>query len=440
MIDFMLRIIAGGLLLLCQVAMGAGGVGAGERTRDGAGGGVGGRPGFSGGPGFRNGLWRAYLVRKDGNHIVFNFEVKDSAGKKILYIRNAGERLLVDNITLAGDSVLIRMPFYESQLRAVLTPDGDLDGVWIVHTADAWRSTPFRAMYGQEYRFAVNPRWDFHAKADGRWAAVFRSADGKDTTFRVGEFHQEETRVTGTFLDAGGDLRYLEGIVDGDSLRLSTFDGTHAYYFTARISGDSLTGGQMFSGPAGYSVWGAVQDANAHLEDQFAMTHWNKDVPFTFTFKDIDGNRVSLSDDRFKGKVVLVQIMGSWCPNCMDETRFLSGFYNEYRSKGVEIVSLAYERSTDFVRSQNSLRTFQQRFNVQYPMLITGVAVGDPQRSQKTLPQLESIVNFPTTIFVGKDGHIVKIHTGFSGPGTGEHYEDQKKEFYDTVNGLLAGE
>jgi thiol-disulfide isomerase/thioredoxin len=149
---------------------------------------------------------------------------------------------------------------------------------------------------------------------------------------------------------------------------------------------------------------------------------------------------VSLSDDRFKGKVVLVQIMGSWCPNCMDETRFLSGFYNEYRSKGVEIVSLAYERSTDFARSQNSLRTFQQRFNVQYPMLITGVAVGDPQRSQKTLPQLESIVNFPTTIFVGKDGHIVKIHTGFSGPGTGEHYEDQKKEFYDTVNGLLAGE
>jgi hypothetical protein len=71
-------------------------------------------------------------------------------------------------------------------------------------------------------------------------------------------------------------------------------------------------------------------------------------------------------------------------------------------------------------------------------MLITGVAVGDPQRSQKTLPQLESIVNFPTTIFVGKDGRIVKIHTGFSGPGTGPHYEEQKKEFYDTVNGLLA--
>ncbi len=438
-----MKIIACGLLLICQMAMGT--PRGGERTREGAAdirsdsNVVGqGKNKAAGGPGFRNGLWRAYLVRKDGNHIVFNFEVKDSAGKKILYIRNAGERLLVDNITLAGDSVLIRMPFYESQLRAVLTPDGDLDGVWIVHTADAWRSTPFKAMYGQQYRFGVGVSPIHVHDVSGRWAAVFRAPNGSDSTFRVGEFHQEGTRVTGTFLDAGGDLRYLEGIVDGDSLRLSTFDGTHAYYFTAKVDGDSLRGGQMFSGPTGYSVWGAVKDANAHLEDQFAMTHWNKDVPFTFTFKDIDGNPVSLSDDRFKGKVVLVQIMGSWCPNCMDETRFLSGFYNEYHSKGVEIVSLAYERSTDFVRSQNSLRTFQQRFNVHYPMLITGVAVGDPQRSQKTLPQLESIVNFPTTIFVGKDGHIVKIHTGFSGPGTGEHYEDQKKEFYDTVNGLLA--
>jgi hypothetical protein len=104
----------------------------------------------------------------------------------------------------------------------------------------------------------------------------------------------------------------------------------------------------------------------------------------------------------------------------------------------VEIIGLAYERSTDFTRSQNSLRSFQQRFNVKYPMLITGVAVGDPQRSEKTLPQLQRIDNFPTTIFVNKKGRIEKVHTGFSGPGTGEHYEEQKKEFYDMVNTLLG--
>jgi hypothetical protein len=122
----------------------------------------------------------------------------------------------------------------------------------------------------------------------------------------------------------------------------------------------------------------------------------------------------------------------------MDETRFLSGFYNEYHDKGVEIIALAYERSTDFARSQASVRNFQQRFDVKYPMLITNAAVGDPQRAEKTLPQLDSIAGFPTTIFVGKSGRIEKIHTGFSGPGTGKHYEDQKQEFYTLVNDLLA--
>jgi thiol-disulfide isomerase/thioredoxin len=390
-------------------------------------------------PNFRSGEWRAILERKDGNDIVFNFEVRDSAGKQSIYIRNAGERLLVDDITRQGDSIWIKLPFYESQLRARVTPEGNLEGVWLRHLAADWQAVPFKAFYGENYRFATN-RNAIAINVSGRWAAMFRTLDGKDSTFRVGEFRQEGAHVTGTFLDAGGDLRYLEGVVTGDTLKLSCFDGTHAYFFTARIGtgGQTLTDGQHYSGPAGHETWTAAKDPNAHLEDQFAMTPWNKDMPFGFTFKDIDGKDVSLSDPRFKGKVVLVQIMGSWCPNCMDETRFLSTFYDEYHNKGVEIVGLAYERSTDFARSQASLHNVQQRFQVKYPLLITGVAVGDPDRAPKTLPQLERIVNFPTTIFVGKTGKIEKIHTGFSGPGTGQHYEDQKTEFYTIVNDLLA--
>jgi len=388
-------------------------------------------------PAFRSGQWRGILQRNDGHDIVFNFEVLDSGGKQVIYIRNAGERLLVDDVTRSGDSILIHLPFYESQLRARVTADGNLEGVWLRHLASDWQTVPFKAFYGEDYRFATDNAVANSSLA-GRWAAMFRTSDGKDSTFRVGEFKQDGSHITGTFLDAGGDLRYLEGIVTGDSLELSCFDGTHAYFFTARIAGNELTGGQYYAGATGHETWTAVKDENAKLEDQFAMTHWKKDLPFTFTFKDIDGHEVSLSDPRFSGKVVLVQIMGSWCPNCMDETRFLSGFYDQYKSKGVEVVALAYERSTDFVRSQTSLRTFQQRFQVKYPMLITGVALGDPQRAEKSLPQLESIVNFPTTIFVGKSGHIEKIHTGFSGPGTGEHYEQQKQEIYTIVNDLLA--
>jgi thiol-disulfide isomerase/thioredoxin len=386
---------------------------------------------------FRDGQWRAELERKDGNNVVFNFEVNDSAGRKVLYLRNAGERLLVDSVAVEGDSVLIRMPFFESQLRGALTADGNMEGVWIIHLADSFRAMPFKAFYGENYRFTLHHSVE-PADVAGRWAAVFRSSNGKDTVFRVGEFSQKGSDVTGTFLDAGGDLRYLEGTMDGDTLKLSTWDGsTHAYYFTALRRGDSLVDGRYYAGPVNYSTWSAVKDSAAHIEDQYAITKWNKDIPFTFSFKDVDGHPVSFSDERFRGKVVLVQIMGSWCPNCLDETRFLSGFYDEYRSRGVEVVALAYERNTDFARSAKAVRLFQQGFDVKYPMLITGVTVGDPQKAAKTLPQLDNIANFPTTIFVNKKGQIEKIHTGFSGPGTGEHYEEQKKEFYDIVNGLL---
>jgi thiol-disulfide isomerase/thioredoxin len=386
----------------------------------------------------RNGQWRAVLQRQDGNEIVFNFETKDSAGKKILYILNAGERLLADEITMQGDSVWIRLPFFESQFRAVITKDGNLDGVWLKRGADAYVAVPFKAFYGQSYRFVAGKPVRVH-DVTGRWRSVFRASNGKDTTFRVGEFEQHGSKVTGTFLDAGGDLRYLEGVVNGDSLKLSCFDGGHAYLFTAKIDDNgTMSGGRHFSGATGVETWTAVKDARAKLPDEYTITKWRNDPPLNFTFKDIDGNTVSLKDERFKGKVVLIQIMGSWCPNCMDETRFLSGFYNEYHDKGVEIIGLAYERSTDFARSQGSLRSFQQRFQVKYPMLITGVAVGDPQRTEKTLPQLEAIENFPTTIFVNKKGQIEKVHTGFNGPGTGQHYEDQKKEFYETVNAMLG--
>jgi thiol-disulfide isomerase/thioredoxin len=390
-------------------------------------------------PEFRDGQWRAQLERKDGNNVVFNFEVRDSGGKKVLYMRNAGERIQVDSVSIIGDSVLIRFPFFESQLRGALTADGNLEGVWIIHLADSFRAMPFKAFYGENYRFKGGSSAKGQASVDGRWAAVFRSSNGKDTVFRVGEFSQNGTDVTGTFLDAGGDLRYLEGIMDGDTMKLSTWDGsTHAYYFTALKRGDSLVGGKYYAGPVNYSTWTAVRDSSAHLEDEYSITKWKKDMPFGFSFKDLDGRPVSFSDARFSGKVVLVQIMGSWCPNCLDETRFLSKFYDEYQNKGVEVVSLAYERSTDFDRSAKAVRLFQQGFGVKYPMLITGVTVSDPQKAAKTLPQLDDIVNFPTTIFVNKKGQIEKIHTGFSGPGTGEHYEEQKKEFYDEVNELLA--
>ncbi|MFN5937440.1 MAG: TlpA disulfide reductase family protein, partial [Sphingobacteriales bacterium] len=154
----------------------------------------------------------------------------------------------------------------------------------------------------------------------------------------------------------------------------------------------------------------------------------------------LDSTIVSIRDDRFKGKVVVVQLMGSWCPNCMDETAFLSTWYKQNKQRGVEVVALAYEYSADFHKAAQTLKKFQQRHQVEYPMLNTGVTSSDPQRTEKTLPQFTPIKVFPTTIFIGKDGRVKKVHAGFSGPGTGSHYEEFKKEFNLTIDQLLKSE
>ena len=139
-----------------------------------------------------------------------------------------------------------------------------------------------------------------------------------------------------------------------------------------------------------------------------------------FKFPDLNGKSVSLSDPVFKNKVVIIQILGSWCPNCMDETRFLSPWYLQNKSRGVEILGLAYERTTSFADTKRLLQPFINRFHVTYPILATGVLTSDSLRTEKTLPEIREIVGFPTTIFIDKKGMVRKIHTGFNGPGTGD--------------------
>jgi thiol-disulfide isomerase/thioredoxin len=227
--------------------------------------------------------------------------------------------------------------------------------------------------------------------------------------------------------------------MNGDTLRLSTFDGSHAYVFTARVGKDSITNGIFYAGIGdGLQTFTAVKNDTAALPDERTLATMKPgQTQLDFSFPDMNGNKVSIKDERFKNKVVVITLMGSWCPNCMDETGFLSTWYDKNKDKGVEVIGLAYERTTDFEKSKKSLEGFLKRFDVKYPVLITGVTPGDPEKGKKTLPQLTAIKGFPTTIFINKQGNVEEIHTGFSGPGTGEHYEQFQADFNRLINRLL---
>jgi thiol-disulfide isomerase/thioredoxin len=389
---------------------------------------------------FPGGSWQASLTREDGQVIPFVFEARDSAGKSVWLVENAEERLLVDSIIVFKDSVLVQMPFFDSYIRARLGQGNQLTGEWVKRLEKSEAAMPFSAVRGPGERFPTGTPTP-GLNISGRWAVDFVNTSTHDTTRSVGEFIQNGNKVTGTFLNPTGDYRYLEGIINGDTLKLSCFDGGHAFLFSALIRNNQLmTGGKFYSGIRYSEEWSAKKDPTAALETEYGTTRMkNGSRGINFSFPSIDGEMVSNTDKRFQNKVVLVQIMGSWCPNCMDETAFLSEYYNRNKHKGLEIVSLAYERSTDFERSKNAIRAFQRRFKVKYPMLVTGVTVADPARTEKTLPQLEKINAFPTLIIIDKKGVVRKIHSGFSGPGTGIHYEHFKDDF-DKIIGDLLGE
>ena len=328
------------------------------------------------------------------------------------------------------------MPFFDSHFALRIVDEKTLEGQWIKIAGDKQAVVPFRAVFNQPDRFpnAKAARFDI----SGRWATHFHGAS--DSTEAIGEFRQLGNEVRGTFLTTTGDYRFLQGVVDGDTLRLSTFDGGHAYSFVSKILDSSTMQGFYYAGATYMQTWVAEKNAGAKLPDEFSLTGL-KDTAnaiLHFSFPDLNGHQVSLSDPIYKNKVVIIQILGSWCPNCMDETRFLSPWYLQNKSRGVEIVGLAYERTSSFSDAKRLLQPFITRFNVTYPILATGVTVGDSLRTEKTLPEIQNIVGFPTTLFIDKKGKVRKIDTGFNGPGTGEHFELYKKEFNELVSSLLA--
>jgi len=383
----------------------------------------------------KTGEWQAKLLREDGNHIIFNFQVVGTGDSIAWIIKNGEEKIKVDDITIKDDSVLVAMPVFESYFKLVREGNHKLSGTWTKAATAGFIDMPFEATFDSATRFETNAKPV--ANISGKWEVTFFRADGSPRP-AIAEFTQQDENLSGTFITPTGDYRYLVGVVDGDQIKLSTFDGSHAYYFNAKINSDtSISNGNYYSGATSIEPWKAVKNENAILPDVAAMFLKEGEERLNFSFPDLDGKQVSINDERFKNKVVIVQIMGSWCPNCMDETAFLSEYYRNNKDRGVEVVALAYEYYEDRTLAANSVRKFQKRFNVQYPMLLTGVTVADTLRTEKTLPQLTKIKSFPSTIFIDKKGKVAKIHAGFEGPGTGSRYEVLKKEFEATIEKLL---
>ena len=254
----------------------------------------------------------------------------------------------------------------------------------------------------------------------------------------MAELNQQGKIVTGTFLTPTGDYRFLAGSANNNKLYLSAFDGAHAFLFEADINNDKISNGHFWSRESYHATWMASQsdDTRDFLPSAWEMNKvTSTDNTVSFSFADIDGNTVQLTDQRFKDKPVIVNLFGTWCPNCNDEAPVLARFYDKYKSQGLEIVGLAFEFTEDPVRDKQQLKVFKQRHKINYPLLLAGG--NDKSQATKILGFLDEVKSYPTSIFLDKNHQVVNIHTGFSGPGTGEHYVQLLEELENEILTLL---
>ncbi len=380
------------------------------------------------------GAWLFSMDLGAGDILEFEFEFTDAHHGVIL---NADERITVDEIMYKGDSIFMMLPVFDSEFKGKVNSNSSIEGYWYNYAKSKDYKIAFKAERTDKKRYACKPD-KFPLNNGDNWEVHFSPNNPEDAYDAIGLFRSVGDAVHGTFLTETGDYRYLAGSFCRDTLILSCFDGSHAFLFKAHFSAeDKIDQGYFKSGTHWSEPWVANINPGFELRNPFSLTYIKDGYDgIKFSFPNIENEMVEYPSDRFEDKVTIIEIMGSWCPNCLDETKLLTEISQKKSKKDLEIVALCFEKSDVHSIAMGNVKRLRDHLNADYTFLYAGVA--SKSEANKQLPMLNHIMSFPTTIFIDKKGKVRKIHTGFYGPGTGEKYKETVEEFNKIVDELIA--
>jgi thiol-disulfide isomerase/thioredoxin len=371
------------------------------------------------------GSWRAVLDLA-GGELRFALTLEGSGRQLRGRLCNAGICQSLTQVRREGDSLVLEMGEYAASITASLHGDS-LTGFYRNVGRKGPRTIPFRASRGV---------WEAQAGTPallGRWDAWLLS--GFDQSPRVLEFRNGPRGLEGTVISNSGDYGQFWGEAVGDSFAIGHFDGSYVYLLAGRLAGDTIRG-TFHAGPRSQTRFTATRSSGRpHLTPPTELTRADTSAPLSFGFPDLDGNQIRSTDPRFRGKVVLLDIFGTWCPTCHDAAPTLVQLYRDYHARGLEVVGVAFEVTGDSARDAPLVRRYRDKFSIPFPLLLGGVS--DAEAVSAALPQLDGFTAFPTTIFLGRDGKVRRIQAGFYGPATGPAHEGLVRELRRAVEGLL---
>src|SRR5262245_39931230 len=392
------------------------------------------------------GVWRGVIRNNSGEEVAFTLEVKREGGGIVGSLVNGDDRTVSTSGSFEGDRLKLSYDFYDAELNAVIVGDelgGGFTRQWRKQTLMRKLRAERVAASGDAARAApgsVNPS-NSSPDVSGEW--VMRVGDEPKVSFWRATFKQQNSQAGGTIIPVSGDWGEMAGSFENNRLTLNRFDGINCRVFKATLTPEGKLEGFVDFGlldPKRKVVAERLTAENksgvASLPDPNNYTRMkNAAEPFLFSFPDPDGKMVSSTDERFKNKVVVVTVTGSWCPNCYDEAPVLQEFYDRYRGRGLEVVALSFEYTGDTARDTKQVRAFAKRLGVTYPI----VYAGGIEDAEKKLSQLVNFGAYPTTIYVGRDGLVKHIHAGFEGKATGERFTRLKAEMEALIEDLLGG-
>lgn len=365
------------------------------------------------------GEWQGELQLNDSTFMPFNIVIDENDESYLLTIVNGAETipLKFDDSLSEDEHFIFHFDIFDTYLEFRANGSEKISGFFVNEVKEENNKIAFHAV-----KKAEDNKWKNDLKSvlfNGKWKVIF-SPDSPGAYPAIGEFLAVNDGMIGTFRTETGDYRFLSGYARNNRLQLSAFDGSHAFYFDATLKGDSLMG-KFYSGNHWQTDWYGVKNDSFELPSPYELTQFKSEQPLEFSKLNLQGEEYKYPNEYLENKVVILQVFGSWCPNCLDETNFYKELYSQYKDRGLEIIALGYEKEKSTGERLARLVRYAERMSIEYPVLLGGEASKD--FASNDFPMFNAIISFPTSIFIDRNGMIVKVHTGFNGPGTGEVYE-----------------
>ncbi len=371
-----------------------------------------------------SGLWDA-AVTVNGVRIPFRYEIAEDGATVNGFFFNGEERVGSTGGSLEAGHLVLRYDHYASRLDVKII-DGKLEGTYGRES----KPYPFEAK-----RFTPLPeRAEAVPSIEGLWEIPTKSPKGESAWRFI--VRQSGAEVSATILRVDGDTGTLAGTYRDGKFVLSHFSGARPSLLEVTWLADG-TLELLQNGKTALTAIRSTEARTKGLPEPADPTRFTsvKDPaqPFHFSGRNLAGDVVTDADGRFRNKIVIVAISGSWCPNCHDEAPFLEELYRKYGSQGLEIVALSFEEQEQ-QKDLGRLRAFVKQYGIGYTVLVPG----EPSELRDKLPQAVNLNSWPTTFFLGRDGRVRSVHAGFAGAASGEFHKKSTEEITTLVERLIG--